>query len=325
MNLQDPSKISPSKSNNKALSLSKFHSRKELRKGSTNMNLIPSIRLFGAQIYVARVLLVRYQEQHAFECVTFLALKYDVLMISSTKHYVWMRIEPENIIGTDECKDLRILTTASHEVGAMRSIPAVNVADYFSPSKQEWSTNEMVTDDQDEGEGRRSSGMYSRNEVMPTENSGDNQGQDCTTDRTKIRSAKALSTKKRPAEVLSRKSTLALSDSDDDHDEDYHYDYDNDKDEKMPLCRRTSQRRKSVKQYRDISQEMHTDAIGSRHDEDDDYVRQHESTQQKMGVEGPTQGQTSFLTEPSVQCSVRFTPIRKGRRGNRRRKRKITD
>ena len=55
------------------------------------------------------VMLVQYGDENAQKCVKSLALRYNVVMFSTIRQYVWMLCEPEDDFGTPDCNDLRIL------------------------------------------------------------------------------------------------------------------------------------------------------------------------------------------------------------------------
>nr|CCA20417.1 AlNc14C94G5780 [Albugo laibachii Nc14] len=249
---------------------------------ASTSNKVSRIRLFGTQIHpVKRLILVRYHKLHAQECVTSLALKYDVLMLSSTQQYVWMLVDN---FRSDECKDLRILQEVHYDDHGMQSIPAKSVAEYFVSSEEESMTKEMVIDDQDEGEGVRGSRMYPGDKLSSAERSGDDQDLDHVTDTATVRAAKPSSRKRAPA--------VSECEDEDDHCYDVNPD--------THLCRKTeSNRKKRVKltQFGSTSKEVYHGALGSNHDEDDDYEDQPESTQQETNISEATKAQISFSAQ----------------------------
>ncbi|KAL0582764.1 hypothetical protein ABG067_007283 [Albugo candida] len=92
-----------------------------------------SFHLFGFPIHSeVNVMLVLYQEEGARDCLINLALRYDVLMISLEKRYIWMPYEPEITFQNVVCKGLTFVRSLYHNVDSMQSVSAINVNQLFT-------------------------------------------------------------------------------------------------------------------------------------------------------------------------------------------------
>lgn len=111
-----------------------------------------SIQLFGATYDLKpNIMRVHFQEDGAYECLRSLALKYDVLMFSLVKKYLWMLHEPEHAFGTDKCQGLDIRKRLRYNVDWMQSKSAAFVDEVFLSRKRKMKLSTTSGGDEDGG------------------------------------------------------------------------------------------------------------------------------------------------------------------------------
>lgn len=102
------------------------------------------LQLFGKQYEAqSNVLSIGYRIGIPHECLKYLALKHDILLISLTKRYIWLLNEHSDIFNTNGCSEWFLyLGTLHYDAASMPSIPAADLDELFAIRKDErtWST-----------------------------------------------------------------------------------------------------------------------------------------------------------------------------------------
>lgn len=102
------------------------------------------LQLFGKQYEAqSNVLSIGYRIGIPHECLKYLALKHDILLISLTKRYIWLLNEHPDIFNTNGCSEWFLyLGTLHYDAALMPSIPAADLDELFAIRKDErtWST-----------------------------------------------------------------------------------------------------------------------------------------------------------------------------------------
>lgn len=107
-----------------------------------------SLQLSGVHIVLESNVMLVFYDIPGRNCLKYLALKHDILMVSVEKNYIWMLYEPEIIFDTEECEgiSLTIRRGLHHNVDSVQSVSAINVDKLFSVHFEKGASSSKAND-----------------------------------------------------------------------------------------------------------------------------------------------------------------------------------